>query len=120
MFWGYVNNFYGNGLQYMVDVDGHGYLNSGTEADGDRNVEHHFEGELHETRYGLNRFWGRLSPEQHQRRNAPGAYGLYATRDIPAGEELCYDYAEIYMVGVFDYYSLLVAHSLPVWEWMTI
>ena len=143
MFWGYVNNFYGNydhdhahnGIQYMLDLDGHGYLNHGTEADGDRNAIHHFEGEMETDNYALKRHFftvgsgaggvvgvgsAQLSPQKHKRRNEPGAYGLYASRDIKAGEEICYDYSEIFQVDIFHWYSRVISHSLPIHEWWTI
>ena len=122
MFWGYTNNFYGNGLQYMFDLDGHGYINHDSK---DPNAIHHFEEEMDQDRYAIARLlpWGgSLSndPERWQARNRPGAYGLYALRDIQAGEEILYDYNEIFLMGVFDWYSILVSRSLPIRDWFTI
>lgn len=122
VFWGYVNNFYGNGMAYMIDLDGHGYINHHEQP----NTIHHFEGELDTDWYGVSRvrlpYFGifPLSREDWQRRNRPGSYGLYATRDIQAGEEIFYDYEEIYMKGWIDWFTIFLERSLPLSEWETI
>ena len=123
MFWGYANNFYGNGLQYMIDMDGHGYINH----ENDKNLKtavHHFENEMHTTSYGIFRLvpWGGYIHDEARwrARRGPGAYGLNAFRDIQPGEEITYDYGEIYQIGIYDWYSIFVANSLPFKNWNTI
>lgn len=123
VFWGYTNNFYGNGMQYMIDLDGHGYINHDSD---NLNAIHHFEGEMETDLYPVPRRllpWGgylnKASP-QWQSRNKPGAYGLYATRDIQVGEEILYDYDEIFGMGLFDWFTFYISRSLPVSQWMTI
>jgi hypothetical protein len=121
MFWGYTNNFYGRGFQFMLDLDGHGYINDCAEED--RNVQHHFDGEVESDDYRLPRFFFRgIDDETMIQRNDPGAYGLYATRDIEEGEELCFPYSEVAMngYGFFDWYTFFVCRSLPLSEWWTI
>lgn len=90
LFWSYVHNFYGNGYQTMISLDGYGYTNHGTAQDGLENIVHHFEGELSESNYHqwpeLVPFVERISESTKANRNKPGAYGLYAARDISTGE----------------------------------
>ena len=127
MFWGYTNNFYGNdvGIQYMFDLDGHGYINHADESDKP-NAAHHFQEEMETKHYAVPRIlpWGgsltKSDPARHRARTKPGAYGLYAQRDIEAGEEIMYNYEEIYQMGLFDWYTFLVCHSLPFPNWITI
>lgn len=122
IFWGYINNFYGNGIQYMLDLDGHGYINHGD----DPNAVHQFEGELDTTDYSLSRIHFPslgifpLNRDTWKARNRPGAYGLYAKRDIVEGEEILYDYDEIFVYAFFDWFTVYVCRSLPIWEWFTI
>ena len=126
MFWGYTNNFYGNdvGVQYMLDLDGHGYINH----EGHHpNAAHHFEEEMETQNYAVPRIlrpWGgsltQSDPARNLARTKPGAYGLYAQRDIEAGEEIVYNYSEIYQRGYFDWYTFLICHSLPIQDWNTI
>lgn len=122
MFWGYINNFYGNGIQYMFDLDGHGYINHSPTP----NAVHHFEGELDKNEYYVSRLRFPslgifpLSQEDWERRNRPGAYGLYAAQDIPAGEEILYNYEEIFMYGWLDWFTIFIERSLPISEWLTI
>jgi len=122
MFWGYVNNFYGSGVQYMLDLDGHGYVNHKDSPHA--NAVHHFEGELETADYTVFRIlpWGGYLKNAVKRaqRTKPGAYGLYANRDIQAGEEIFYDYGEIFNFALFDWYSMYVCNSLPFLEWLTI
>ena len=125
MFWGYINDFYGNGMQYMLDMDGHGYINHVPK--GGHNVMHHFDGELDKERYIVSYlswmghfFRAKLREDKTIARNKPGAYALYATRDIEAGEELLYDYNEIFMLGWWDWYTIFLENSLPVMQWITL
>jgi hypothetical protein len=125
MFWGYINDFYGNGMQYMLDMDGHGYINHVPHPG--HNVMHHFDGEFNKVRYMVSSlswtgslFRATLPDAARVARNKPGAYGLYATRDIEPGEEILYDYNEIYMLGWWDWYTIFVESSLPVFQWLTI
>jgi hypothetical protein len=123
MFWGYSNNFYGNGFQFMVDFDGHGYMNHCDAASPARNTAHYFEGEL-DTPYStlphiFAYTWssGNVDQTTLRKRTYPGAHGMYATRDIEAGEELCFDYSEIHENVHFDYYTKFWTHSLQVIHW---
>lgn len=87
LFWGYVHNFYGNGYQFMLALDGHDYTNHGTSQNGLENIEHHFEEEMDQSYYQRwLPFVHRLSGEKKAKRNKAGAYGLFAIRDISAGE----------------------------------
>lgn len=86
MFWSYVHNFFGDGYQTILDLDGHGYTNHGSQEDGLENVVHHFDDELDESYYALWPIFARLHPGVKARRRRPGAHGLYAIRDISAGE----------------------------------
>lgn len=117
MFWGYANNFYGYGSQYMLDLDGHGYTNHAETSKV--NARHHFETELDTNDYRVSRFFSsqQLTPQQRAARNKPGAYGLYALRDIQPGEEIVYNYGEIFTMGFVDWYTMLATHSLPFWKW---
>ncbi|CAB9502756.1 expressed unknown protein [Seminavis robusta] len=124
LFWGYINDFYGNGIQYMLDLDGHGYINH----DGDDpNAIHHFEHELDTDRYMVSAwswmggpFRAVLPDTIWKARNIPGAYGLYAKRDIQPGEEITYDYQEIYLLGWIDWFTMFILHSLPPYKWMVL
>ena len=119
-------NFYGNGeIQFMVDFDGHGYLNHASRSSKNWNAEHHFEHEMDVENYGLPHFFSvSLSHDVDEAtlsmRNTPGAHGLYASKDIQPGEEICFDYEEVHMDGLFDYYTFVVTQSLPMQYWLTI
>jgi len=71
----------------MLDLDGHGYTNHGTEEDGFENVRHRFEDD--DLNLGFLQLFlpsQFVSEKIKTRLNQPGAYGLFATRDIAAGE----------------------------------
>ncbi|CAB9516964.1 expressed unknown protein [Seminavis robusta] len=125
IFWGYSNNFQGKGFKYMMDLDGHAYFNHCSYNEKSRNSEHHYEDELERRDYGLPHFFSFSllhSTDQAtlQRRNTIGSHGLYATRDIPAGEEICFDYHDIHRNVIFDTYSFLFAHALDIHQWFTL
>lgn len=125
IFWGYNNNFYGHGFQFMMSLDGHAYFNHCSPGSSERNAEHHFEGEFETTMYDLPHFFainlgkGSVSDLTLQRRNYPGAHGLYAKRDIQPGEEICFNYSEIQVNSVFDYYTKVFVHALKFSQWLT-
>jgi len=71
----------------MLDLDGHGYTNHGTEEDGFENVRHRFEDD--DLNLGFLQLFlpSQFASERTKTRlNQPGTYGLFATRDIAAGE----------------------------------
>jgi hypothetical protein len=120
MFWGYSHNFRGHGFQFTADFDGHAYFNQCSAKDA--NTVHHYSQELNSTEYGLPHILSlslphSISEDTLKRRSAPGSQGLYATRDIMSGEELCFDYNDIHRVALFDYYSQLWAHALDLHQW---
>jgi hypothetical protein len=120
MFWGYSHNFRAHGFQFTTDFDGHTYFNE-CSAKG-ANTQHHYLHELDKKDYGLPHILSLSLPhsaseDKLKRRNAPGPQGLYATRDILPGEELCFDYHDIHRVAIFDYYGLLWAHALHMHQW---
>ena len=98
MLWGYVNNFYGNGYQYMLDMDPHVYINHAGPNDPDRNTVHYFQDEMDTSDYrslSLSLSLSKLEEDVRLSRNVPGAYGLYADRDIEAGDGKCSTYCRL-------------------------
>jgi len=157
MFWGYANNFYGPDFRFMIDLDGHGYMNHCSKGSPGQNVEHHFEHELETDDYALPHFlsYPLLSPTKTtmmesllqwpwyvwttttttttspsttttttdqrnvllEQRNIPGSHGMYASRDIVAGEELCFDYEEVHIDAIMDYFAIMFQRSLKIHQW---
>lgn len=126
LFWGYNNNFYGNGFQFMTALDEYGYFNHCASYSSNRNAQHHFEGELKTSHYQLPHLFtfglgrGLVDKATLHRRSYPGAHGVYATRTIEAGEEICFDYTEIHVMSIFDYYTKVWNKSLNFLQWMTL
>ena len=166
MFWGYSNNHYSSSnstrgdddpdpadvssmhsmmtMKFMIDLDGHGYLNHCDPNTAERTAEHHFENEREtgSTQYGwphilsyplprsrLWEWWWRYwrwsglsslpTPSILNQRNIPGSHGLYASRDILPGEQICFDYAEVHMNAILDYHNMMFQRALKVYQWST-
>lgn len=112
--WGYVNDFYGQGLQFQVDLDPSAFFNEPTTPDEANTV---------------NRFPSLLSNDQPQRvlnpqsffeqRRKPGAFHVYATEDMPAGTELLFNYSDVHMYVKLYYYEKLCMMTRGVWGWLT-
>jgi len=121
--WGYVNDFFGRGLQFQLDLDPAVYLNAGSPP-AQANTVNRFllkhEDELFD-KMNLNDVQRTLeSRQRNSLLSSEPRFGMVALHDMEAGTELLIDYAEIHVYGIkkLGWYESLCFHSRGFWGWI--
>ncbi|CAB9499339.1 expressed unknown protein [Seminavis robusta] len=114
--WGYVNDFQGEGLKFLLDLDEAVYLNEARKPD-EVNLIINFRPLQDDPEYDAvqklidpDRFW--------QHRQKPGNQQARAKVHLQAGAELLMDYREVHVYGKLWWYDRLCFKTRGVWAWL--
>lgn len=111
--WGYVNDFYGQGLQFQLDLDKSAFLNEAVSA-AQANSVNRFPKDLSDKQPEFV-----LSPNTFfQQRRTPGAFHLYAKDDLEAGTELLFEYSDVHIYASLWWFERLCLMTRGVWAWL--
>ena len=127
--WGYVNDFAGEGQQFLLDLDDAVYLNEG-QSTADVNTHSRFltpaenngikENTQKDTVASMsntNTAQRILEPVQQEdailvQRRFPGNFGVFASQDMESGTELLGDYSEIHAYKSLFWYEKMCYRSI--------
>lgn len=132
--WGYVNDFTGEGQQFLLDLDDAVYLNEGqsaadvntrsrfmTPAENNGNAERNSQKGNVALKINVDVAQRILEPAQQQQqhqdailaqRRLPGNFGVFASQDMEAGTELLGDYSEIHAYKSLFWYEKMCYRSI--------
>jgi hypothetical protein len=105
--WAYVNNHFAEEVsgdyEFMLDFDECVYFNAAPSKE-EQNLDNRFADHVGEDR---------------DKRRAPGAFAMYANRDIPAGSELIIDYGQFHQFAAMFWYEKMNYMSRGLWHYIT-
>jgi hypothetical protein len=116
--WGYVNSKFGQGPQFILDLDIAVYLNQAPTSE-DVNMVNHFRPLNDNPSYNAAQLM--LDPERYwQHRRKPGNLQMLASRDLEPGTELLMDYSEMHVYhNQLWWFQNLCFRTRGLWGMMT-
>jgi len=125
--WGYVNDYVGHGLEFLLDLDEGVYLNDVSGHHQQRaNVINRFLQETTTATATLQQHTAATATTASQaklealyaQRRAPSSFGIFATQDMEPGTELLMDYNHVHIPGKLYWYDMLCLKTRGIWEWL--